>query len=309
MRDPRKAFDDKLVALGKQYENLYAVSCDSASGGGLSGYFKQFPERSIEFGISEQAAVSACAGLAKQGLIPVLVIINPFLTMRAFEQIRDDTGYTNVNVKMVGSGGGLAYSTLGSTHIAIEDVALLRTIPNLVILSPGDAGEVEAALEMAVSIDAPVYIRMPRQAQPEYKEIGQRGLEFAKGEVITEGNDVAIFSYGPSTPEVVKATQILKEKGISATAVNFLTVKPLDEDAIKANIAGKKAVFTVEEHIETGGLGSAVAEIMAENAVGIKLCRLAIPLGSKQTGPYSELVEYYGISASKIAQKVIETLN
>ena len=163
--DPRKAFEVKLVELAKENKNIVALSCDSAAGGGLGSFFKEFPERSVEIGISEQNAVSIAAAMSKQGLIPVLVIINPFLTMRAYEQVRDDLGYMNTNVKIVGSGGGLAYSTLGSTHIAVEDVALMRTVPHLTILSPGDADEVEAMLEQAIAIDGPVYIRMPRQAR------------------------------------------------------------------------------------------------------------------------------------------------
>jgi transketolase C-terminal domain/subunit len=139
--DPRKVFDETLLQLGRENGRIVAVSCDSASGGGMGGFFNAFPERSIEAGISEQNAVGICAALAKQGMIPVITVITPFLTMRAYEQIRDDVGYMNSNVKLVGSGGGLAYSTLGSTHQAVEDVALMRTIPNMTILCPCGSAE------------------------------------------------------------------------------------------------------------------------------------------------------------------------
>jgi transketolase len=164
--DPRKAFEQKMVELGHKNDMILGASCDSASGGGLGSFFKEFPERCVETGISEQNAVSLCAAMSREGYIPVLVVITPFLAMRAYEQIRDDVGYVESNVKLVGSGGGLAYSTLGSTHATIEDVAVMRTVPHLTILCPGDADEVEFAIEQAVAIKGPVYIRMPRQARP-----------------------------------------------------------------------------------------------------------------------------------------------
>lgn len=308
MRDPRKAFEQKLVQLGEKNENIFALSCDSASGGGLSAFFARFPSRSVEIGISEQNGVGIAAAMARQGLIPVLVIINPFLTMRAYEQIRDDIGYMNNNVKIVGSGGGLAYSTLGSTHLAIEDIALMRTIPHLTILAPGDADEVEFALEQAIAIDGPVYIRMPRQARNEPLPISERKLELGRGERLTQGADAALFTYGPSTEEAFSAAQLLKEKGIEITVVNMTTVKPLDKKAVIDAAAGKKAVFTLEEHIATGGLGSAVAEVLAELGNAPALHMMAVPEGGKQTGPYPELLAYYGLDAQSVANSIEKVL-
>lgn len=181
LRDPRKAFEAKLLELGKDNEAIVAISCDSASGGGLGAFFQAYPNRSVEVGISEQTAVGISAAMARQGFIPVVVAIDPFLTMRAYEQIRDDVGYMHTNVKLVASGGGLAYSTLGSTHMALEDVALMRTVPNLVVLCPGDADEVEFCLEEAIKIDGPVFIRMPRQAKEPPAKRTQRKLELGRG--------------------------------------------------------------------------------------------------------------------------------
>lgn len=214
MRDPRKTFGQKLIELAEKNKKIFAISCDSASGGGLSDFFNRFPDRSVEVGISEQNAVGIAAAMSKEGLIPVLVAINPFLTMRAYEQVRDDLGYMNNNVKIVGSGGGLAYSTLGSTHIAVEDIALMRTIPHLAILAPGDAGEVEFALEQALAIEGPVYIRMPRQPREEPAPLFQRNLQLGKGEVLSVGDDAVLFTYGPSATEALTAATLLKGKGI-----------------------------------------------------------------------------------------------
>lgn len=309
MRDPRKTFGQKLVELAEENEKIYAISCDSASGGGLSDFFNRFPNRSVEVGISEQNAVGIAAAMSKEGLIPVLVAINPFLTMRAYEQIRDDLGYMNNNVKIVGSGGGLAYSTLGSTHIAVEDIALMRTIPNLVILAPGDAGEVEFALEQALTIQGPVYIRMPRQPRKEPAPLAQRNLHIGKGEVLYDGDDAVLFTYGPSATEALTAATLLKNKGIGLMVVNMTTINPVDSNEILRHIAGKKAVFTLEEHIPVGGITSVISEICAAVGNTPPLHAFAVPQCAKQTGPYSELVAYYKLDGYSVANAVEQLLN
>ena len=308
-RDPRKAFELKLVELAKTDAKIFAVSCDSASGGGLSSFFKAYPERSIEVGISEQTGVGLSAGLARQGLTPVLVIINPFLTMRAYEQVRDDLGYMDSNVKIVGSGGGLAYSTLGSTHIAVEDVALMRTVPHMTVLCPGDADEVEFALEQAVKIQGPVYIRMPRQARQEPKPVSERSMSIGKGEVLLEGKDATIFTYGPSVEQAMAAAALLQADGISVNVVNFTTVKPLDEACVLKYSKGVKAIFSLEEHSPVGGLGSAVANVLAENPVAAPLKKFGVPEGAKQTGPYEEVLAYYEIDGAGVAKRIKAALN
>ncbi len=304
--DQRKAFEQKLAQLGAENNRIVAVSCDSASGGGLSTFFKEFPDRSIEAGISEQTAVSMCAALSKQNFIPVLVIINPFLTMRAYEQIRDDLGYAKTNVKIVGSGGGLAYSTLGASHIAIEDIALMSTVPNLKILAPGDADEVEAALEEAIAISGPVYIRMPRQARPLPKPTNERVFKAGKAELLRDGKDVALFAYGPSVSEAIKASEILAQKNISAAVLSFLSVKPLDTEAVMRYVDKGTLICTVEEHIPFGGLGASVSQLVAMSGKLAKIIMLAVPEGSKQTGPYEELLNSYGLSGEKIAANILE---
>ncbi len=308
MSDPRKAFETKLVELARQDKRIVAVSCDSCSGGGLGAFFKEFPERSVEVGISEQNAVSLCAAMARQGLLPVLVIINPFLTMRAYEQIRDDLGYMKTNVVIVGSGGGLAYSTLGSTHIAVEDVGLMRSVPHLTVLAPGDADEVSFSLEQALAVDGPVYIRMPRQSR-NAPVAGKRSLQLGKAEVLSAGGDAALYTYGPSAEEAMKACRLLREEGISLSVLNFTTVKPLDTEAVLAHAKDKKAVFTLEEHAPVGGLGSAVAEVLAQGGVGVPLHMMAVPEGAKSTGPYTELLDFYGLSGSEVAKRITAVLH
>ncbi len=307
MSDPRKVFEMKLVELARKDSRIVAVSCDSCAGGGLNAFFEEFPKRSIEVGISEQNAVSLCAAIARQGLLPVLVIINPFLTMRAYEQVRDDLGYMNNKVVIVGSGGGLAYSTLGSTHIAVEDIGLMRSVPHLTILAPGDGDEVEFCLEQALAADGPVYIRMPRQARNAPVK-GPRTMKLGKAEILNEGTDAALYTYGPSAEEAMKACRLLETQGISLSVLNFTTIKPLDTEAILTHAKGKKAIFTLEEHAPIGGLGSAVAETMAQAGTGVPLHVMAVPEGAKNTGPYDELLAFYGLSGEEVAKCITNIL-
>lgn len=302
MADPRKVFGDTLLQLGRENDRIVAVSCDSASGGGMGDFFKAFPERSVEAGISEQNAVGICAALAKQGFIPVITVITPFLTMRAYEQVRDDVGYMNSNVKLVGSGGGLAYSTLGSTHQAVEDVALMRTIPNMTVLSPCDGYDVEKALKMAVAIEGPVYIRMPRQTREVIAQ--ERHLELGKAEVLKDGKDIAIFATGPMVEEAQVAAEILKKQGIDAAVLAFMTIKPLDEEAVKKYAEKVKAIVTAEEHSVVNGFGTAVAQCLAPVKNSPPVYIKGIPEGAKETGPYKELLEYYGLTGEKIAENI-----
>jgi len=300
--DPRKAFEDEFLQLGRENKNIVGVSCDSASGGGLGAFFREFPERSVEAGISEQNAIGISAAMSRQGLIPVMVVITPFITMRAYEQVRDDIGYMNANVKLVGSGGGLAYSTLGSTHQAVEDVALMRTIPNMTVLSPCDAYDVKEALRMAVKIKGPVYIRMPRQA----REIisNERNLRLEKAEELKKGDDLAILATGPMVEEAQIAAEILKKYDIDAAVLGYMTVKPLDEDTIKAYAGKVKAFVTVEEHSVVNGFGTAVAQCLAAVKGAPPVFIMGIPEGAKNTGPYKELLEYYGLTGEKIAENI-----
>ncbi len=300
--DPRKAFGETLLQLGRENKSIVAVSCDSASGGGMGDFFKTFPERSVEAGISEQNAVGICAAFAKQGMIPVLTVITPFITMRAYEQVRDDVGYMNTNVKLVGSGGGLAYSTLGSTHQAVEDVALMRTIPNMTILCPCDAYDVKQALKMAVETEGPVYIRMPRQ--PREVMAKERRVKPGRAEVLKDGKGIAIFAAGTMVEEALVAAEILKNYGIDAAVLGFLTVKPLDVETIKKYAGRAEAIVTVEEHSVTGGFGSAVAQSLADVIGSPPVYIMGIPEGAKETGPYRELLDHYGLTGERIAENI-----
>ena len=224
----REAYGKALVDLGTQNDKVVVLDADLA-GATMTKYFKAaHPDRFYDCGIAEANMMNIAAGLSTMGLIPYCSTFAMFGAGRAYEQIRDDVGYMHTNVKLVASGGGLAYSTLGSTHMALEDVALMRTVPNLVVLCPGDADEVEFCLEEAIKIDGPVFIRMPRQAKEPPAKRTQRKLELGRGEVLADGGvAAALFTYGPSTAEAVEAAEILREQGVSMSVINFTTLKPL----------------------------------------------------------------------------------
>ena len=303
MADPRKVFGQILVELGKENPKVLAVSCDSGAGSGMSPFKQQLPEQFVEIGISEQNAIGLCAGLAVNGFIPVVSAIAPFISMRCYEQVRDDIGYVNTNVKIIGSSSGISQSQLGSTHQANEDIALMRTIPHMVVLNPGDPFEVEMCLREAVKWDGPVYIRMPRQGLENLAPADGRSFRIGKGEVLSEG-EYMILASGTTSSRVIKACELLRQQGLSVGVLNLPTVWPLDEELIRQYARTCKCIFTVEEHSVVAGLGGAVAELLAPMPDACPLHILGIPAGAKETGPYEELLDFYGLSGEKLAAAI-----
>lgn len=302
-RNPRAVFGETLTELGKSNEKIVAVSCDSGNGG--TGVFKKsFPERYIECGIMEQSAVSLSAGLAHSGLVPFIAVICPFLTMRAYEQIRDDIGFAKSNVKLYGTGAGLGYDTLGQSHETMEDIAVMRTIANLAIYCPADAAEVAACTEAAAQTDGPVYMRMPIIPA---EDIDKGGVAFTPDVpmVLKEGKDALLYVTGTMVRQAVKAAQLLAEEGISLKVVECCKIKPLEDAQIAAYAEGFKRVYTLEEHGRVGGFGEAVAAAIASEGVGAKVSILAVPQTNKlATGHYDAVLDYYGISAAKVAERI-----
>ena len=193
-RNPRDVFGEVLLELGQENANIMAVSCDSGAGSGMNPFKKELPHQYLEVGINEQNAIGVCAGLAEGNSIPVVSAIAPFISMRAFEQVRNDLGYAKMNVKVIGSSSGLSHSALGSTHQAIEDMTLMRSVPNMVVLNPGDVFEVEMSLRAAVKHEGPVYIRMPRHEMAEPIEASKRRFEIGKGEYLMNTGDEIVIA-------------------------------------------------------------------------------------------------------------------
>ncbi len=262
----RNAFADELTKIGAEDPRVVVLSGDI--GNKLFDKFKAaYPDRFFNCGVAEANMTGVAAGMAMSGLRPITYTITPFVTTRCLEQIRIDICYHEAPVLIVAVGAGLAYAGLGPTHHACEDIAFLRSIPNMTVICPGDAWEVRAALRAALAQAHPVYMRMGKKGEPAVHD----GIppDFAIGRVITveEGEDVCLLSTGNMLPTVVEAARLLKDKGVSARAVSFHTVKPLDEEWLKETFANFRLVATVEEHSLIGGFGAAVAEWVVDNAV------------------------------------------
>ncbi|MFA5876180.1 MAG: transketolase C-terminal domain-containing protein [Candidatus Margulisiibacteriota bacterium] len=300
----RDAYLLALYDLAKNDDRILALVADN---GAIvyDQYRLDFPERFVNFGIAEANMISAAAGLAACGKIPFAYTISCFITMRVFEQIRNDVCLQKMNVKIVGIGTGFTYSNLGPTHQAIEDVALMRVLPNMTIFSPADALETKKVTLAAAQIKGPVFLRLAGSKTPQvYLE--DYAFTVGKGVVLQEGNDVAIISTGGIVHEVLRAAAELNNFGISARLINIHTVKPIDKEIIIKAARDTGAVLTVEEHSIIGGLGSAVAEVLAEGGVGnTKFKRLGLmDTFPSSYGSYQDMKEINGLSKEYIMHAV-----
>jgi len=305
--DPRKVISNALVELGAKNKNVLYISCDSSLGASGGEFNKRFPQRHFEFGIAEQNAMGEAAGFAISGKTVFIAAYVPFITFRCFEQIRDDVCKTKVNVNIMGNNCGFSVSALGPTHVILEDVAILRSIPNITIISPGDGLEYYQAIFAAAEIEGPVYIRIHRQKVKRINAENYR-MTIGKANILRSGRDVSIITCSSMVPKTLEAAQILAAKGIDAEAINMSTLKPVDREAILESSLKTGRVVTVEEHNIVNGLGAAVAEVLIkENPVKMKM------IGIKDlfavVGDYDEVIDYYGLTGPKIAAQVEEFLN
>lgn len=306
----RNAFADELTKLADVDDRLVMLSGDI--GNRLFDKFKDaHPERFFNCGVAEQNMLGVAAGMAMSGLRPVAYTITPFVTTRCLEQIRTDACYHDVPVLVVAVGAGLAYAGLGPTHHACEDISFLRSIPNMVVICPGDALEVRAALRASLQQDKPVYIRMGKKGEPVVHASVPDAFQIGKALTVAHhGNDVALLSTGNMLPEVVAVGEELKSKGLLSEVVSFHTVKPLDTDYLENAFRNFKLVVTIEEHSAIGGFGSAVGEWLIDTANGkvrAPLLRIATPDAFfKKSGEQHFAREALGLTAPQIASRVAD---
>jgi transketolase len=302
LRDPRKTFGDALVEAAEKNQKIVALSADSSGGSGLTPFRERFPERHLEFGIMEQGIIGFSAGLATTGKIPFVVAIAPFVTARPFEMFRNDLGYMRQNVKVVGRCAGLTYSDLGATHQSLDDIAIIRTIPGVTVLNPGDPVDIVKAVHAAVAHVGPVYIKLGSPKMPVLMDENYP-FQIGKGVVMQEGSDVTIIGTGTVLSKAAEAARILKEKGFQPRLINMHTVKPLDRELVLKAAAETGKIVTVEEGYLAGGFGSCVAELVAtEYPVPMKM--IGIDDLFCDTGPYEELLSQYGLQGEQIAETV-----
>ena len=307
MKDPRSTFGEAVVEAAEANENVVVLSADSSLGSGLGNFNKKFPERHFEFGIMEQGIMGIASGLATTGKIPVFAAIAPFVTARPYEMFRNDLGYMNQNVKVVGRCAGLTYDQMGATHHSIDDVAIIRTIPGVTILNPGDPVTIKKAVHAMIEHKGPCYMKIGRPKMP---VIYPDDVEFkiGKGIVLNEGSDVALIGSGTVLSKAVAAAKLLEEAGISVRLIDMHTVKPIDKELVLSAAREIGKIVTVEEHYVAGGLGSVIAELCSEE-YPVKMKMIGIGDFYAGNGPYEELLDKYGLQPKKIKETVIQFLN
>ncbi len=306
----RNAFADELTRLGDEDPRIVMLSGDI--GNRLFDKFKaRHPSRFFNCGVAEANMMGVAAGMAMNGLRPVAYTITPFVTTRCLEQIRTDVCYHEAPVTIVAVGAGLSYSGLGPTHHSCEDISFLRSIPNMVVICPGDAFEVRAALRAAMQQDHPVYIRMGKKGEPVVHAGSIENFQIGKAITVSGGTDVCLLSTGNMLPEAIEAARKLKEQGISAQVVSFHTVKPLDQACLKDAFGRFKLVATIEEHSLIGGFGAAVSEWLADTRTGNQnFMRFGTPDAFfKQSGEQEYAREALGLTGHQIAEKIIHALH
>ena len=299
----REGYGNALAELGAEFDNIVVLDADLAGSTKTGIFAKAFPERHINCGIAEANMTGVAAGLAACGKIPFMSSFAMFATARNFEQIRNSIGYPGLNVKIAASHAGISVGEDGATHQCLEDMALMRQIPGMVVLNPADDVEARAAIKAAFEHVGPVYIRLGRLAVPVLNDEENYKFELGKGVVLKEGTDVTIFATGLEVYEAVLAAEMLEKDGISAEVVNIHTIKPIDKELVVASATKTGKVVTVEEHFTTGGLGSAVCEVLSENAP-TKVLRIGINDVFGESGPALELIHKYELDAEGIYKKV-----
>lgn len=299
----REAYGNSLVEFGEKYENIVVLDADLAEATKTCMFKKKFPERFFDCGIAENNMMSVAAGLSTCGKIPFASTFAMFAAGRSFEQIRNSIGYPHLNVKICATHAGISVGEDGATHQCNEDIALMRTIPGMVVINPSDAVEARAAVEAAINYQGPVYIRFGRLALPIINE--QEGYSFQIGKAIkvADGKDVTIVANGMMVAEAIEARKMLAGEGISASIINMHTVKPLDVESLVADAKITGAVVVSEEHNIIGGLGSAVSEALGEN-YPVPVIKHGVNDVYGKSGPAKELIEYYGLNAKGICEKV-----
>lgn len=303
LHDCRDAFVAVLERLGADDPKIVAVCNDSVGSSKLGGFKSKWPERLVNVGIAEQNMVGVGAGLANGGLLPFVCAAACFLTGRSLEQIKADIAYSNANVKLVGISSGMAYGELGPTHHSIEDFAWTRVLPNLPVVAPCDSIETAAAVEWAARYDGPVFLRLSRVGVPDLLPAGHV-FEPGKANLLRDGDALTLIANGTVTHRILKAADILAERGIEARVLNMATVRPIDADAVVAAARETGAILTAEEHSVFGGLGSAVAELVVTEApVPMKI--LGVPGIFAPTGSAEFLLDEFGMSPAAIAETAV----
>lgn len=300
----RESYGNALAELGKEFDNLVVLDADLAAATKTGIFKKAFPERHIDCGIAECNMMGVAAGIAATGKVPFASSFAMFAAGRAFEQVRNSIGYPHLNVKIGATHAGISVGEDGATHQCCEDIALMRSIPGMVVINPADDVEARAAVRAAVEYVGPVYLRFGRMAVPVFNDPENYHFELGKGIVLREGKDVTVVATGLMVAEAIEAGKLLEEKGIDARIINIHTIKPLDEELICKAAAETGKIITVEEHSVIGGLGDAVCAAVCENGLNCKVVKMGVHDEFGHSGPGGDLITEFGLRAANIVDEV-----
>lgn len=299
----RESYGLALAEFGEQYPEVVVLDADLSEATKTIFFKKKFPERFVDCGIAECNMMGVAAGLAACGRIPFATSFAMFAAGRAFEQVRNSIGYPHLNVKIVGSHAGISVGEDGATHQCLEDIALMRTIPGMVVLNPSDHYEMRAAVKAAIEHQGPVYIRLGRLAVESFNNSDDYKFELGKGITLREGKDVTVVATGLMVSRAMEAVKMLEREGIDARLINIHTVKPIDRDIIVKAARETGRIVTVEEHNVIGGLGDAVCGVLCEESPA-PVVKIGVNDEFGHSGPAADLLEQYGLCAPHIAQVV-----
>ena len=304
----RESYGNALAELAPDYPNLVVLDADLAAATKTGIFKKAYPDRHIDCGIAESNMVGIAEGLATTGKIPFVSSFAMFAAGRAFEQVRNSVGYPKLNVKIGATHAGISVGEDGATHQCCEDIALMRTIPGMVVINPSDDVEAKAAVKAALDHQGPVYLRFGRLAVPVMNDTPDYNFEIGKGVVLREGRDVTLIATGLEVSETLAAAEKLAADGIEAKVINIHTIKPLDEELVVAAAKETGKVVTVEEHSIIGGLGSAVCDCLCAKAP-VPVLKIGVNDTFGESGPATELIKKYGLDAEGIYAKIKEFMS
>lgn len=299
----RDSYGKALAELGKEHENLVVLDADLAAATKTGVFKKAYPERFIDCGIAEANMTGVAAGLSTCGKVPFISSFAMFVAGRAFEQVRNSIGYPHLNVKIGATHAGITVGEDGATHQCNEDIALMRTIPGMVIINPADDVEARAAVKAAYEYEGPVYLRFGRLALPIIHNESSYKFEIGKGEILRDGKDVTIVATGAMVSNSLEAAERLAADGIEAKVINIHTIKPLDKELVVAAAKETGKVVTVEEHSVIGGLGSAVCDTLAQKAP-TQVMKIGMNDTFGESGSAVELLKKYKLDAESIYEKI-----
>lgn len=299
----RESYGNALVELGKEHENLIVLDADLAGATKTDIFQKAFPERHWDIGIAEANMTGIAAGLATCGKVPFISSFAMFAAGRNFEQVRNSIGYPHLNVKIGATHAGISVGEDGATHQCLEDIGLMRMIPGMTVINPADDVEARAAVRAAYEHDGPVYLRFGRLPVPVFNDEAAYKFELGKGQVLKEGTDVSVFATGLCVNEALEAEKMLAADGISAEIINIHTIKPIDRALVVESALKTRKVVTVEEHSVIGGLGSAVCDVLCEEAP-TKILKIGVNDVFGESGPALELIHKYELDAEGIYRKI-----